>query len=109
VNIDLQLNRPQAVLVIAGELDIFSGARIIDAVASALDAGCVDVCMDLADVTFADSSGLTTVTRLVPALQERGGSLSIFGASHAFRRIATIVGVSETLGLQPIALAHVDP
>ena len=88
---------PDAPVVrVSGELDIAS----VDAVRAALDAGVTDqaqgVELELADLGFLDSSGLSVFIELAARLP-----VSIRSASPPVRRIITVTGLDEVLGLRP--------
>lgn len=78
-----------------GELDAASATTLAEALTGASDqAG--SVVLDLAGVTFIDSSGLRVIASEHVAATEAGRSLRIVGASERVRRIFEMTGL-ETL------------
>ena len=81
---------------VSGELDL-AGA---DAVRVALDEAIGDeaerVELDLGDLAFLDSSGLSVFIELAVRVP-----VSTVSASDAVRRVVTVTGVDEVLGLAP--------
>jgi anti-sigma B factor antagonist len=56
------------------------------------------VAVDLAEVTFMDSTGLTTLMDAHIAARENGWSFEIRRASPAVRRVFDLAGVNALLG-----------
>ena len=82
-------------LVARGELDMYVGPVIVDRVAE-LAAQCVKlVILDLAGVTFLDSSGLRGIIKATDALAKNDGRLLIEGATGATQRVLEITGMLE--------------
>lgn len=103
--------RPVRVLA-AGELDLDSGDRLEAAVRRLLDRGIAEVAIDLAGVTFIDSSGVGALV----ALAQGEGHVTLEDASPAVLRILEMTGTRDVvdLGMAAIVrgrLAHVwyDP
>ena len=75
-----------------GELDLSSYDDVSSALTPLFDAD-GDVVLDLAELTFVDSSGIRIFIRLHTALQERGGS-----PDHSADRRRTSPGCSPSPG-----------
>jgi anti-sigma B factor antagonist len=79
-----------------GELDLAG----VDAARAALDAGVSEsaerVELELAELAFLDSSGLSVFIELA-----RRVPVTIVSSSGPVRRIITVTGLDETLGLAP--------
>jgi anti-anti-sigma factor len=90
-----------AVLVtVVGEVDIATSAQLQEACLEALDAG-VDVELDLAEVQFLDSSGISVLVRAHQRLDGLGRRFVIRAASRPVRRVLEISGLDATLGVTP--------
>ena len=61
----------------------------------------VDVGVDLARVTFIDSSGLSVLVQARQRVDELGRRFEIRAASRPARRVLEISGLDATLGLRP--------
>jgi anti-anti-sigma factor len=56
------------------------------------------VVLDLSEVTFMDSTGLTTLMDAQKKAEENGWSFSVSRASHAVQRVIELAGVGRVLG-----------
>jgi anti-anti-sigma factor len=87
-------------VAVAGELDLATVGRLEEAVAGELAAGAVaELVVDLAEVTFLDSTGLGALLRIRQATQHAGGRLTISRAAAGPARVIGIAGLSGTFGL----------
>jgi anti-anti-sigma factor len=82
-------------IVAAGELDLATASQLRDHVAGALAGSTEIVVLDLAEITFIDSSGLQT---LIEAAGHEGNRLRII-PSPACVRLFDITGVRDRLPL----------
>jgi anti-anti-sigma factor len=79
-----------------GELDIATAPELV-AMLHRLRRQGHAVQLDLAEVTFMDSTGLTTLMDAQVAAEANGWSFSIRRASHAVRRVFELAGVTRLL------------
>ena len=90
---DLRGNR---LLVVHGELDIATAPELVEMLHRLRHQGhAVEV--DLAEVTFMDSTGLTTLMDAHLAAASNGWLFSIRRPSHAVRRVFELAGVTRLL------------
>jgi anti-sigma B factor antagonist len=80
------------VLVAAGEIDRDSRCQLRDAADRAIGGGHHRLVVDLAAVTFCDSSGLSLLVDLHRETQARGGGLRLTGVPPLLR---TMLGVTH--------------
>ncbi len=73
------------VLHLCGELDIFSGVDLREAIGT--PGMCSSVVVDLAGLVFIDASGLSVLLELKRALEDSGGSVVFRGARGLVRRV----------------------
>jgi anti-anti-sigma factor len=79
-----------------GELDIATAPELVEML-HRLRRQRHAVQVDLAEVTFMDSTGLTTLMDARLAAQSNGWSFSIRRPSHAVRRVFELAGVTSML------------
>lgn len=79
-------------LTLSGELDVVSAPKLGEAVAQAGDA---TVVVDLADLTFCDSSGIRAILLAHRAVTESGRHFALRGANGPVRRVFEITGLTE--------------
>jgi anti-anti-sigma factor len=84
-------------LVLYGELDIATAPELVEMLDRFRRLGHA-VAVDLAEVTFMDSTGLTTLMDAQRAAQENGWSFEIRRPSAPVRRVFDLAGVTAFLG-----------
>jgi anti-anti-sigma factor len=89
---------PVCVVHIDGDLDMSVVPDIRSAVDHAIDGGCAHIVLDLAAVTYADSSALGLLVWLDRRLQPVNGRLVLAGAG---RDVGRILELSGLIGLAP--------
>jgi anti-anti-sigma factor len=98
------------VLTLAGELDFESAPTVLNAAMAALDAAGGDdgegggfeaIVVDLAGVTFLDSSGLGTFIEMRNAALARGGRLQFASVPQVAARVIELAGLARAFGLEP--------
>jgi len=75
-----------------GDIDHNNCSSVEAALSSALDEGHLIVLLDLRDVTYIDSGGLSVLLSGVRRLREQGW-LGVVGPNHNVRRLLEIVGL----------------
>jgi anti-anti-sigma factor len=87
-----------AVIAISGELDLASGPRL-EVELAALDAGVRLVVVDLRNLEFMDSTGLSIIVRAHQRLAEQDCELSLVRGSPQVQRLLDLTGVAERVRL----------
>jgi anti-sigma B factor antagonist len=97
---DVAMSTPSStVIVLHGELDVATApmlAETFDEVCLTNPRGLV---LDLAKVSFCDSSGIAVLVRTAERCEKTGTSFELVGVSATILRTFELVGVSEILGL----------
>lgn len=86
----VELQPPDALLRIAGELDVADENRLRNHLADLLDYARGNVVLDLSALTFVDCSCMAVIDRLRAELVADGRELVIEDASLAFRLVAAL-------------------
>ena len=81
---------------IAGEVDMTTAPQVSDAVQTALAARPREVHLDMAAVTFLDSSGIRTLFQAHREAAEQGSVLRVV---NAHRRVTTVLKITGVLNL----------
>jgi anti-anti-sigma factor len=92
----VELRRPTdevAVVKLAGEVDMETGPAFEEAVLRAIEGGGRHVIVDLASVTFIDSTALNILIRGRRQLEQTGGSLAVVCGPGSPRRVMEITGL----------------
>lgn len=92
----------RAVLLVEGELDLDTVAQLREPAEAQLASGTAKALkLDLAGMTFIDSSGLALLVELRRLSSNAGVQLEIGNLRSGPRRVIAIAGLTETLGLPP--------
>jgi len=67
---------------LSGEVDLYTAPRFKDDLVALVDAGVVDIVIDLSQVTFIDSTALGVIIGGVKRLHERDGRLALVASSR---------------------------
>jgi anti-anti-sigma factor len=99
LTIDVDEQGDRLVLTLRGELDPHTAPQLRSRIDEALANGKVDLVLDLAGVTFIDSSGLRVVLRAHSEAGERNGRLVLRSPSATARRLLDITGLVDHIEL----------
>jgi anti-sigma B factor antagonist len=80
-----------------GELDMFAAPALRDALAGALDAGAPRVLVDLAEVTFVDSTTIGVLAAASKQLREAGSRLCLRCTNRNVLRTFEIAGIDRQM------------
>ncbi|HET9728336.1 MAG TPA: STAS domain-containing protein [Acidimicrobiia bacterium] len=83
-------------LIIAGEIDVSVAHDLAAAIDKACDAA-AELTIDLADVSFCDSSGIAQFVRAARICENGGGVCRITGATSGVRRTFEACGLLDML------------
>src|SRR5438067_4850334 len=84
----------RVVLVVEGEVDTFTSARLREALNEALDTGAQEIALDLAEMELIDSTGLGVLVGALKKLRERDGAMVLRSPTPAVMRVLSIVGLT---------------
>jgi anti-sigma B factor antagonist len=90
-----------SVLTLAGELDLSTAPLLSDRIDEVLGDGRSRIVVDLAAVTFCDSTGMSAFVRGHYRCTEDGGWLRLVGAYGTVARVLQISGLDTLLGTSP--------
>ncbi|KKJ93441.1 STAS domain-containing protein [Micromonospora sp. HK10] len=93
-------------LRLAGELDLSTVPQLNDAIDRLIAEGCRQLLLDLAELTFCDSTGIGAFLRGDNRLAADGGWLRVTGAGGRVARVLQVTGLVDVLTYQP---EPVDP
>lgn len=90
-----------AVVTVAGDVDLHTAPTLRAHVLAVLEQGAAHLVLDLAQVDFVDSTGLSTLIGLLQATQEVSGSLRLADVPDRLARMVTTTGISQLLPVHP--------
>ena len=95
-------DRPDAVVVrLVGELDMATAERALDALRATDLSAARRLIVDLADLSFCDSSGLRLLLRLRQEMVDHGGGFDAVGAHGIVASTIDVTGLTEVLHVPP--------
>jgi anti-sigma B factor antagonist len=86
------------VIVVGGELDLNAAPELKAAIGTAIDHGATTLVVDLAGVTFIDSTAIGVLLAARERIRRAGGVLELTCAEPHVLRILEIVGMAELAG-----------
>lgn len=85
-------------LSLDGELDAYSARDLVTELDTLRDRGHVHVRLDMAGLTFVDSTGLHTLVEQDEVFQRHGGRLVVERPAGSVRRVLQVAGLDGDLG-----------
>ncbi|MDK1471928.1 STAS domain-containing protein [Streptomyces sp. 549] len=89
------------VLTVAGELDHHTAPRFADALAETPFGPGTPVVLDLAGVSYCDSTGITVLVTAYRRAEETGCRLLLAGTGPDLLRVLQIVGLDQVFDFRP--------
>lgn len=85
------------VIFVSGELDFHTAPQLRSKILAVFDGGAQSVVLDLGQLEFIDSSGLSVIIACFKRFQERGGELRLRSLTDRTRRVLEISGLNRIL------------
>jgi anti-sigma B factor antagonist len=86
---------PWTVLEVGGELDLHTSTELRDQLTGLIDAGDTRLVVDLADVSFMDSSSLGVLVACLKRVREKGGDIALTGADGSPLKVLSLTGMDN--------------
>jgi anti-sigma B factor antagonist len=86
-------------ITVSGEVDIQTSPILAERLQSVLDQGLSSVVVDLGQVTFLDSTGLSVLIAGLKRCQSAGGVLRVVSPQPNVRRVFAVTGLTEAFQL----------
>ena len=90
LHVDIKPDGRRPTLVVSGEIDLVSSARLLTAIDEALGDGATSLEFDFSHVSFMDSTGLGILANASDRTMATGGSVSVRGASPTIVRLLEV-------------------
>jgi len=102
VRLDTKFDGGTLTVTIAGELDLYTAAQASEQIDAAIEENRVRLLvLDLASVSFLDSSGLGVILGRYKKIRHRGGTMQIAGASPVVTRILKMAFLDRIVPIVP--------
>ena len=96
---DYALDGRTHVIEIEGQVDLHAAPSLDARIASVIDQGRTRVIVDLARVSYIDSTGLSVLVDALKRLRRGGGALSLVVADYDVERLFQATGLDGTFAL----------
>ncbi|MFF7977447.1 anti-sigma factor antagonist [Streptomyces sp. NPDC007905] len=97
-----------AIATIVGDMDVQTAPSLRTGALEIIDQGHPRLVLDLAQVGFCDSAGLSAIIGIWHAAQEAGGSLSLAAVPDRLMRMLSMTGVDSLLPVHATATDVTD-
>jgi anti-sigma B factor antagonist len=101
LEIDVQSSEERTLVTVSGELDASTASFLYDKLSDLEVQDPHNVVLDLAKVTFMDSTGLAIIVTEHKRMQHSNGRLTIFSPPSSVRRLFEITGLTTVLDIVP--------
>lgn len=91
----LQNLNGNAVVVLAGELDMDAAPQLVEVLDPLLSKGPADIVLDFSGVSFIDSSGIAVLVRAENRLREQGRHIRVRSPRSQALRVFEVTGLTE--------------
>jgi len=98
---DVRRSGTSAVVKLVGELDTSTAAALYEQFAQLSRDGVSHVGLDLSELTFLDSTGISAIVAEHKRAGDLGGELIIFSPPNSIRRLFELTGLTEVLTIRP--------
>src|ERR1700685_613090 len=102
LEIEVQDSAERTLVTLSGELDAATASFLYDKLSDLEVQDAHNVVLDLAQVTFMDSTGLAVIVTEHKRLQHSEGTLTIFSPPSSVRRLFEITGLTTLLDIVPV-------
>ena len=82
-----------------GELDMSTAPQLREELSRLADGGVTVVTLDLSDLAFIDSTGLTTLITGLKRFRQEGGDMTLRSPTPATRKVLEITGLTEVFSI----------
>jgi anti-sigma B factor antagonist len=97
----LKADARTAVVVLEGEVDIYSAPQFKEALLGGIDEGARSIVVDLSKVSFIDSTALGVLVSGAKRVRPYSGSVDIVCCDENIARIFEITGLDRVFGIFP--------
>jgi anti-sigma B factor antagonist len=101
LDIEVQTSEQRTLVTLSGELDASTASSLYDKLSELEVQDAHNVVLDLAKVTFMDSTGLAVIVTEHKRLRHSDGTLTIFSPPSSVRRLFEITGLTTVLDIVP--------
>jgi anti-sigma B factor antagonist len=105
LKVSSQSQGDQAIVTVAGEIDLYTAPRLQGELSAVLDGRPVRVVVDMSGVEFCDSTGMNVLVAAMKRAREHGGGLDLASPRPAVRKILQVTGLDSVFTVLDAAAA----
>ena len=90
----------ETVVTLAGDLDVYTSARLRERLVDLIHDARPRLVVDLAQLVFVDSTGLGTLVAAFQRVRRAGGEMVLRSPTPATRRVIEISGLGDVLAIR---------
>lgn len=87
------------ILEVVGEIDVYTAPQFKEAVNEIISSGQKDLIVNMAQVTYMDSSGFGTLLSATKRLRPEGGTVNLVSVNSAIDRMLRITRLNTVFGI----------
>jgi anti-sigma B factor antagonist len=95
--VEVRSEGPASVLTLSGELDLASSPALEQELDRALEAGTNQLIVDLRELEFMDSTGLSVLVKAHQRVEEAGARFGVVKGSAQVQRLLSLTGVADRI------------
>ena len=99
IRVETRHDGTAAVIMVGGELDLASSAALEEELARVAGSGVARVIVDLRELEFMDSTGLSTLVKAHQRAEEAGQEFGLVRGPQQVQRLLSLTGVEDRLTL----------
>ena len=88
---------PRTIIVLEGELDLASTPQLLAVVRGVMAAGSAAIVLDLSELSFIDSTGLSGVASLADEARSSGARLELRSPSELTAQVLDVTGLDRVI------------
>ena len=105
IKVQRAADEPRAKVILTGDLDAEGGLNARRELVGLIQAGSLDITVNLDRVGFLDSSGLASLIASLRQARERGGDVTVETTNERIRRVLEVTALAQVFKLQPVVSA----
>jgi len=94
-------NSEHTVLAVSGEIDLATSPQLDEAIVEAINQEISHLTIDLTDVTFLDSSGLSVIVKALKRSREKNAIFDVVASNERVLKVFTITGLNTVITIYP--------
>ena len=97
MDLDVETGRlgDKSVVTLRGEIDVYTAPRLRQAIIDLVDAGAMDIVVDMEKVDFLDSTGLGVLVGGLKRVKDKDGSMKLVATQDRILKIFDITGLAK--------------